>query len=212
LIRSVLLGLFAAGVLAADPKIFFSKTFPGSVPPYFEIQVDKSGAAVYKEAPDDDDASRFQLTDTEVSAMFQLAEKLSFFNKQLESGLKVAKTGDKIFRWTDGAKKHEAKFNYSQDPDAQALLDWFEKIGESQQLLASLERTVKFDRLGVHKTLLQVELAWNRKRLVGLDQFLPLLDRVRKNESYLHMARERASVLAEAFRNAKPGESAGNAQ
>ena len=68
----------------------------------------------------------------------------------------------------------------------------------------NLERTVRFDRLGVNKTLLQIEAAYDRKRLVALERFLPLLDRVAKNDCYLHMARERAAALADAFRNPKP--------
>jgi hypothetical protein len=43
-----------------------------------------------------------------------------------------------------------------------------------------------------------------RKRLVGLDRFLPLLDKVAKNDVYLHMARERAASLASAIRDPKP--------
>ena len=43
-----------------------------------------------------------------------------------------------------------------------------------------------------------------RKRLVGLDQFLPTLDRIAKNESYMHTARAKAAELAEAIRAAKP--------
>jgi hypothetical protein len=43
---------------------------------------------------------------------------------------------------------------------------------------------------------------------VAVDQFLKWLDRVTKNESYLNMARERASRLAETFRNPAPVEAA----
>jgi hypothetical protein len=39
---------------------------------------------------------------------------------------------------------------------------------------------------------------------VAPEQFLNLLDRVAKNESYLHMARERAALLAQMFREGKP--------
>jgi hypothetical protein len=101
----------------------------------------------------------------------------------------------------DGTKVAEQKFNYSQDEDANKLLEWFEKITQTEQHYFALERTVKFDKLGVHKALLQLEASWDRKRLVALDQFLPLLDRVAKNSSYLNMARERAAALAEIFRN-----------
>jgi hypothetical protein len=37
-----------------------------------------------------------------------------------------------------------------------------------------------------------------------MDQYLPILDRIAKNESYMHAARERAAEIAEAIRNPKP--------
>jgi len=41
-------------------------------------------------------------------------------------------------------------------------------------------------------------------RLAAREQFLPLLDRVAKNETFMHMARARAAELAEYIRNPKP--------
>jgi hypothetical protein len=49
--------------------------------------------------------------------------------------------------------------------------------------------------------LLQVSL--ERKRLVAPQQLLPLLDRVAKNETFMHMSRERAAGLADAIRASK---------
>ena len=48
--------------------------------------------------------------------------------------------------------------------------------------------------------------AYEKKRLVAVDQYLKWLDRVTKNESYLNMARERAARLADIFRNPPPVE------
>jgi hypothetical protein len=56
----------------------------------------------------------------------------------------------------------------------------------------------------VLKALLLLESAMDRKRLVGMDQYLPMLDRIAKNESYMHTARARAAEIAEAIRNPKP--------
>jgi hypothetical protein len=58
--------------------------------------------------------------------------------------------------------------------------------------------------LGVNQALLRLEAWWDRKRIVAERQFLPLLERIRKNESYLHMARQRAAALADAFRGEAP--------
>jgi hypothetical protein len=190
---------------AADlPKVFYSKSFPGSIPAYVSIELQRDGAAVYKEAPDDEDPVAFKLTEEDAKTIFDLVEKADRFKRPLESGLKVAKMGEKTLRYIDGAEKTEQVFNYSLDESARALQEWFEKMTESQQLWILLERTVKFDRLGVNNALLRLESAYDRNRVIAPDRFLPLLDRVVKNDGYMNMARERAAALAAAFRNPTP--------
>jgi len=197
--------LLAVSLYATEsaPKVLYTKSFPGSIPAYVSIELLKSGQAVYKEALDDENPVEFKLSAEDAAEIFGLVDKLEGFKRPLESNLKVANMGMKPFRFEDGAAKHEVKFNYSLDEDARLLQDWFERITETQRLFFDLERTAKFDRLGVNKTLLQIEAAYDRKRLVGADRLLPLLDRVAKNDSYLHMARERAAALGDAIRNPK---------
>jgi hypothetical protein len=198
--------LLLAGQLSAapEPKVVFLKSFPGSVPPYVEITVERSGAAEYKEDPKDDDPLKFQLKPDEVGAIFQLSDRLDHFTHPVESGLKVAFMGTKTFRYDPGdGASHEVKFNYSEDPEAKTLLDWFERIAETERRLIELETAVRFDKLGVQDALLRIEVVRDQKRLVAEEQFLPLLDRVVKNESYLHMARDRAAALAESIRAPK---------
>lgn len=198
----LLLACFSA---LAQPRIVYSKSFPGSVPPFVLITLDPSGAGVYKEGVDDDQPLKFRIKKEEADQIFALAAKLEHFRRPLESGLPVAKMGQKKFRWEDGAAKpNEVEFNYSQDPDARTLLDWFERMTETEQHFIAVERAVKFDKLGANKAILQMQAALERNRLVALEQFLPLLDRVAKNESYLNMARERAAGLADWIRNGPP--------
>ncbi|MBY0505177.1 MAG: hypothetical protein K2X03_14790 [Bryobacteraceae bacterium] len=192
--------------LATAGQLFYSKSFPNSVPAYVSIQLSPTGEIVYKEAVDDEQPVKLKIEPNEAAEIFALAEKLEHFKRTLESGLKVAFMGEKTFRWEPGAGAPvtEQKFNYSQDPDAIKLQDWFERITESEMLFFTLERTVKYDKLGVYKALLQLEAAYDRKRLVAWPQYLPLLDRVAKNSSYMNVARERAASLAEVFRNPPP--------
>ncbi len=191
-------------LLAADPALFFSKSFPGSVPPYVEIRVSRTGEIVYKERPDDDQPVHFSLSAAETEEIFGLAEKLDRFKAPLESGLNVARMGEKTFRWIDGPTVQEQKFNYSTDPNARLLQDWFERITESEQHLFALERTARFDKLGVNKALLQLETSWDKKRLVATAQFTPWLKRIANNQSFLNMDRERAARLLERFEAPPP--------
>ena len=196
--------LFCAVLQAADlQRITYSKSFPGSVPAFVAITIDQSGAGEYKEAPDDDAPLKFHVRDSEIKEIFDLTDKLDRFKRSLESPLKVAFMGMKTFRLESGTEKAEVKFNFSEDPAARDLADCFEKISESAQHRINLERTAKYDKLGVMKALLQFESAWDRKRVVAPDQFLPVLDRISKNETYLHEARLRAAKMAETIRATK---------
>jgi hypothetical protein len=193
--------LLSTGLWAADgPRLFFSKSFPGSVPAYMQLTVDKSGNAEYREAPDDELPLKFHLTEADTQSVFDLAEKLEHFKNPLESQLKVAFMGKKTFRWEEGAQKTEQQFNYSEDLTAQQLLDWFERMAESAQHRIDLERAAKYDRLGVDKSLRLLWSAMDRKRLVALEQYLPMLDRIANNESYMHTARAKAAEMAESIR------------
>ncbi len=199
--RLLLLATAVAGVIfAADgPRVSYIKSFPGSEPAYMATTVDKDGAVTYRETKDEEPET-FKLEPEPVQAIFDLADKLDHFKRPLESGLKVARTGDKTFRWENGAETSEVKFNYSLDENARLLQDWYERISESERAMMNLRRAIRFDKLGVNDAVLRVDTAWSQKRLLGREQFLPLLDRVAKNEGFVNLARDRAARLAAAIR------------
>jgi hypothetical protein len=195
--------MVAAALQAASsdaPRLSFSKSFPGANPPWFEITIEKTGAAQYKEDPKDEDPLKFQLTGAEAGHIFDLAGKLDHFSRKLESGLKVANMGMKTFRYEGDGQVGEVKFNYSEDANARALSDAFESIADTERSLMVLDRAVRFDKLGVQDAILRIEILRDQKRLMAADQFLPMLDRVVKNESFLHIARDRAAGLADWIR------------
>ena len=76
-------------------------------------------------------------------------------------------------------------------------------MAESSQHLIDLERAAKYDHLGVDGALQGLEAAFENGRVVAPEQFLPMLDRVVKNDSFLHMARDRAQALADGIRSRK---------
>lgn len=195
---------------AAEPKLIFTKSFPGSVPPYVFVSVDQQGTLEYKEDPKDQSLVKAQLPDVDRAALFDMAQRLQFFKRPLESGLKVANTGKKTFRYeaADGAAT-EVVFNYSVDTDAKALWDRFEQIAESERAYLDLDRTAHFDKLGVNDALAQIEALWLQKQLAAPLQFIPLLTRVATHESYMHLVRERAARLKDEFTSGGPSASAG---
>ncbi|MCL4793636.1 MAG: hypothetical protein KJZ84_03700 [Bryobacteraceae bacterium] len=203
MIRSLLLFALLAHTAPAQGEVSlcFTKSFPGSKPEFYKIDLTAAGNVEYREAPDEEPPLKFQLREAETAAIFELARKLDRLGRPLESGLKVARMGEKKYAWIEGGARREQTFNYSLDPDAQALQEWVERVAEAAVLFYDLERTVKYDRLGTYKMLLKIEASWDKRRLAGHALFLPLLDRVAKSTSYMNMARERAEYLAEVFRN-----------
>lgn len=166
------------------------------------IAVDRNGDASYNESQDPDNAEKLQLEPAILKQMFALADKLDHFKKPIESGLKVANTGMKTLRWESGDEKSETKYNYSTIDDARILTDYFERIAECTRVIVELKRALRHDRLGVNAVVNNIQALWNNKRLVATPQFLALLDQVAGNDSYVHMARERAAQIADAIRAA----------
>lgn len=185
---------------AGTPKVIFTRSFPGSTPAYFSICVDRTGALQYKESPTDDQPLTAQLQAGDATALFSMAEKLDYFKSPLESGLNVANTGKKTFRYeNETGAATEISFNYSINETARALLERFEQIGETERAYLELDRTVRYDKLGVNEALADIESLWLRKQLVAPQQFIPLFNRITTHESYMHLVRERAARLRDEF-------------
>lgn len=198
--KFVLLLLAMALPLCAQ-QIVYTKVFPGSTPAYVKITLTKAGAATYQEDANEEEPDKFQLDAESVATAFNLAEKLDRFKGKIESGLKVARTGDKTYRWEEGATSSQATYNFTTDENARALQTFFENVTDTQRILSDLQRTYRYDRLGVNEILLRLDSAWQGKRVVAPEQFLSILERIAKNESLLNMARDRAASLSEAIKN-----------
>ena len=188
-------------VKPAQAKLTFIKQFPGSVPDYYSVVVTGEGQAEYAMAPDDADPLRFKLSEATTREIFQLVERLDRFeNAQLETGKKVAFMGKKTFRYEAAGRLNETSFNYSENTGAMALVALFEKISATQQHLINLERLVRFDRLGIMKELYQVEAALDRNELIEAAQFIPVLEEIAGNSSFLHIAQLRARSMLQRIR------------
>jgi hypothetical protein len=189
-------GLSAAG----EPRLILEKSFPGSSPAYDSVVLDQSGDAEYREAADDDSPLKFHLDAEDTKEIFGLVEKLDYFKRPVESQKKVAFMGQKTFHYENGAEKGEVRFNYSENATAMELLDWFECMAESARRRIDLERAAKYDKLGVYQALTLLDEGLENDRIVALDQFLPILDRIAKNETYMHTARVLAAQIADGIR------------
>ena len=214
-IGAALLALLAVGISGgaaafqqdkpALPRVVFIKEFPGSSPAYYSITVIQNGEAVYATAPDDPQPVRFRLSAPLTGRVFQIAARLNHFRTPLETRKKtrVASMGKKTLRYEAGAQRFETSYNFTGNPDAAALTRLFEKISLTEEYLLGLERVVRFDRLGVMRQLLWIEIGMNRRDLVAPVQFVPLLEQIVQDSRFLNIAQERAAHLLKRIRNGK---------
>ena len=198
---AVAFAVLAAGMAwGATPQLTFTKSFPGSSPAYVCVMIDRDGGLQYKESKTDDQPLKARLKEADSAVLFAMADKLDHFKTALESGLNVANTGKKTFRYEDeNGAVSEVTFNYSQNETARQLLDRFEQIAATERAYIDLDRTMHFDKLGVNDSLAAIEALWVRKELATPEQFLPLLTRISAHESFMHLVRERAARLKDEF-------------
>ena len=180
--------------VAAD-TVLFTKEFPGSDPAYYSIALQGNGDAQYRTAPGEKPVE-FHVSEGSTQQIFSLANKLSLFKGvQLESGRKVAQMGKKTFAYESGGGRAEVSFNHTENLDGAALLALFERLSATMQHRDRLEYLIRFDRLGVVKELLQLEVDLDGGRLLEPTVLTPLLEKVRTNKALVNVAHERASSI-----------------
>jgi hypothetical protein len=208
LLALVLAGFAIAPVAAAQASadtatITFRKVFKTSYPEYVEIKVSESGSATYdiRQLTDDPSPQTSQVAAPIVKSIFELAAKLhNFSGVDLEMHRRIANLGQKTFRYQRGAESHSVTFNYTLDQSAAQLLSIFESLARQQTDLSDLQRTMRYDRLGVNDILAQIEKDYDRKLLPQPEQLLPSLDQLAADNHFIDIARERARALASRIR------------
>jgi len=184
---------------ANGATITFRKVFKSSYPEFVEIKVSDSGSGTYDIRQLDEDPNPHPL---DVGAglaqrIFQLAATLhNFQGANLDVHRRIANLGQKTLRYDKGSESYEVTFNYTLNDSATQLLDIFEGIAREEGDLADLQRTMKYDRLGVNDVLMQVESDYNRKLLPEPERLLPTLDQIASDQRIIDIARERARNLA----------------
>lgn len=193
---------------AAPPTgatLTYRRVFKSSTPEFIEIKVkDSSDEATFeiRQLDDESGASAFQVSAPLRARMFQLADALNHFeNLQLDVRRKIANLGEKTFRYERGGARHEASFNYTLNAAANQLMQLFEGLARQQEHIVTLERRIKYDRLGVNDALLRLESDLNRKLLPEPRRVLPALEQIAADARFVEIARQRARALAERIRH-----------
>ena len=200
--------LFALGA-KADPggaTITYRRVFKGSTPEFIEIKINDRGKATFeiRQLDDDPDPEPFEVGPTVQNKVFDLAADLKHFAiPSLDIQKKIANLGEKTFRYENGADVHETSFNYTLNPSATQLMQIFEGLAKQQQDLVLLQRSAKYDRLGVNDALMQFEADMDHKTLPEPERFLAILDQIAADSHFIDIARSRARSLAQRIRSSQ---------
>lgn len=187
----------------AEATITYRKVFKASFPEFTEIRVSQSGAASYdiRQLSDASTPQAAQMSAPLVARIFDLAAKLRDFDGiDLEMHHRIADLGQKTFTYQRGSETHSVTFNYTLNEPAAQLLAIFDDLARQQTDLSDLQRTMRYDPLGVNDVLQQVEKDYNNKLFLQPDQFLPVLDQLAADTHFIDIARQRARTLAARIR------------
>jgi hypothetical protein len=194
----------SAGAAGTGATITYRKIFKSSYPEFVELKVNDSGSGSYdiRQLSDESSPQPMELDAEIVQKIFDLAAKLHNFDGiELEMHRRIANLGEKTFRYDRGAETHQVKFNYTLDRSAEQLLQIFETLARQQSDLFDLQRTMRYDRLGVNDVLRQIEKDYDANLLPEPQRFLASLDQLGADTHFIDIARDRARALAARIRS-----------
>jgi hypothetical protein len=204
LLSALVLGWIPAVQAApGDATITYRRVFKGSTPEFTEIKISEQGKCTYdiRQLSEDPDAEPFEVGPAVRQKIFSLATELKNFTiPSLDIQKKIANLGQKTFRYEQGSEVHETTFNYTLNESANQLEQIFEGLARQQEDLTVLERSVKYDHLGVNDALRQFESDMDHKLLPEPERLLPVLDQIGADSHFVEIARTRARTLAERIR------------
>jgi hypothetical protein len=187
--------------------VTYRRVFKGSVPELIEIKIPEQGNGTFeiRQLDDEPGADSFEIGPAVRAKIFELAATLKYFAiPSLDVQKRIANLGQKTFRYENGAEVHETTFNYTLDTSATQLMQIFEGLAKQQGDLVALQRSVKYDRLGVNDALRHFESDLDHKALPEPERLLPVLDQISADSRFVEIARTLARALAERIRD--PGE------
>ncbi len=204
--HSVRAARVASANTADAPSLTYRRIFKSSYPEYVQINVNEEGAGTFDIRQLDDTASPqpLQIGLPLVHKMFELADSLhDFQGVDLDVHRRIADLGQKTFVYKKGSEVHEVTFNYTLNNPAQQLLAIFEGLQRQELDISDMERTTRYDHLGVNDVIARVQSDVRGKLIPEPDALLPALDQIAASSELMDMSRQRARAIAEQIRQSR---------
>jgi hypothetical protein len=189
------------------PTITFDFDMPGGSPSRYSISVESSGRSGYRSNGDETNAAtetstgdpyltRFVMSEASRQRVFKLAEKLGYFKGNFDyTKRSIANTGNKTLTYADPQRHFSTSYNYSENADIQELTRFFQALSNTLEFGRRLEFMQRFDKLGLHGELQKMVQMADEQQLAELQAVAPVLEKISKDLSVMHVARLNAERL-----------------
>jgi hypothetical protein len=138
----------------------------------------------------------FTMSDANRQKVFDLAQKLHYFQGDYDSHLKhVAQTGKKTLQYQSPQTNGSTTYNYSQNPDMQQLTSLFTGIAMTIDFGRKLAYQYRYDKLGMDDRLKQLEDLQASHGVEELQIIAPILRKIWKDPNLMNISRESARRL-----------------
>src|SRR5882724_9643211 len=187
-----------SAVAAGDAVITYRKVFKGSVPESVEITISESGKCTYdiRQLAEDPKPQEFEVGQPIRDKIFSLAKELNYFrNQDLDVHRKIANLGAKTFRYEKDGVANETTYNYTLNTPATQLQQIFEGLSYQQDHMQTLQRTLKYDRLGLYDALGYLQADLENGVIPEPEHLLPVLEQIANDSHVIEIARSRARAI-----------------
>ncbi len=206
LVASSLLAQQSSPTAAAPPQasVRFSFDWVQGFPwQSYSITVQSDGKSRFDGIPhadetNDTDAYQqdFTMSDANRQNVFDIAQKLHYFQGDYDSRLKhIAQTGKKTLQYQSPQANGSTTYNYSQNPDVQQLTNLFTGIAMTIDFGRKLAFQYRYDKLGMDQRLKEFEDLQASHGVEELQIIAPMLRKIWHDPNLMNISRESAHRL-----------------
>lgn len=184
----------------------------------YSIEVQSDGKSHFSGTPHPDETNNdtdpvqqdFTMTAANRQKIFDLAQKLNYFQGDLDSHIKhIAQTGKKTLQYQSSQGHGSATFNWSQNPDVQELTKLFAAISMTFDYGRKLAFQYRFDKLGMDQRMKELQELEANHGVEELHVIVPVLRKIANDPNLMNIDRETAQHLLQSCGYSKTGQSPG---
>lgn len=185
--------------LPAPTSIIFKKDLKQGQYEHLKIILNENGQGKFEAIPraGDSVSSDVQASPASMKFLLSTLDSLQFLssNQDYESHLKVADRGLKTLSLEQNGQSREVQFNYTTNKSMTAITDYFEGLVSTELRIASLENTMKYDKLGLPQQFSALQSELNYHWLSEPEFLLPILRKIANNSTTFNMVQRKAHQL-----------------